>query len=573
MEARGGLLQLSPSRRLLSTEHSSMSQTPLSCSRLPVLIIPQMLSQLANYLWFWLERSRCVATCLFSVSYNKSSLYRAVRLIALSISPSPSPMPYERSIPLSRATTPGSTANYAESSYTDGDEGDIDDISSRIASPAFSVVGRSELSRIRPAPASTPLDQEEKRTYEPVAPVNADLSGWEAGFESYEKITKQRQSGSTSPEVSRSASASGSASGKNIDDQEQFDGLYKLNSRDTPSAHPPDRVVVPPKPVKAWTFKDEFFIAPGGFVDPREIARPSQEYEQLADKFSQSYHKSNFKGKRPKLVVMDLANVLCYRNAGKAGARNARMRPYLSAFLTYLCGTEDVGGKIQRRFSVMVSDGEIRMHVLAMLTGFTQVWSSAEPKNAKTMCEGIGLIHQGLQETTAPLIVDVWARDSMDLLPGQYDSRYATIKNLDKVWKAVEWDGGPNMRLGPVKASERSWSQADTILIDDQVHGVSSTQPFNHLPMQPWNKESAMTVKNQEPDRYLLRMIGALEELRCESNVSNALKLRPFGNVGRRWGHGGEAWEEKGRKILKSLSIKAEEFFDRDWASKMLGVS
>lgn len=129
------------------------------------------------------------------------------------------------------------------------------------------------------------------------------------------------------------------------------------------------------------------------------------------------------------------------------------------------------------------------------------------------------------------------------------------------------------MRLGPVKASERSWSQVDTILIDDQINNISTIQPFNHLPMQPWNKDSAMTVKNPEPDRYLLRMIGALEELRCESNVSNAMKSRTFDNVGRRWGQGGEAWEEKGRRILKGLGIKAEEVFDRDWASKMLGVS
>lgn len=226
-------------------------------------------------------------------------------------------------------------------------------------------MGRSELSRIRPAPASTPFDQEEKKSYEPVAPANADLSGWEEGFESYEKITKQRQSGSNSLEVSKSASVSGSPNGKKSDDS---DGDYKLNSRETPSAHPPDRVVVPPKPTKAWTFKDDFMIAPGGFVDPREISYPSQEYMRLADRRSQNYHRSNFSGKRPKLVVVDLANVLCYRNAGKAGARNAKMRPYLSSFLTYLCGTEEVGGKIQRRFSVMVSSERMSASMTLMLT-------------------------------------------------------------------------------------------------------------------------------------------------------------------------------------------------------------
>ena len=60
--------------------------------------------------------------------------------------------------------------------------------------------------------------------------------------------------------------------------------------------------------------------------------------------------------RRPKLVVLDLNNTLLSRTkATSAAARNAKIRPYLASLLEYLCGTEVVGGVLQRRFNVMVS--------------------------------------------------------------------------------------------------------------------------------------------------------------------------------------------------------------------------
>ena len=110
----------------------------------------------------------------------------------------------------------------------------------------------------------------------------------------------------------------------------------------------------PPPSSSAWTFK-KGSIDPGHLVQPDRLRQPSYDYAEIARRSCQTLAPSDKLGKRPQLIVLDLNNTLLARKkATTAAARNAVMRPFLSSFLEYLCGTEEIEGKIQRRFNVMV---------------------------------------------------------------------------------------------------------------------------------------------------------------------------------------------------------------------------
>jgi len=51
-----------------------------------------------------------------------------------------------------------------------------------------------------------------------------------------------------------------------------------------------------------------------------------------------------------------------------------------------------------------------------------QVWSSAQPDNVKAMVESMGLL-KTVGGGQAPFLVDVWARDSMDLTEETYNAK------------------------------------------------------------------------------------------------------------------------------------------------------
>ena len=142
---------------------------------------------------------------------------------------------------------------------------------------------------------------------------------------------------------------SGNTGDKELDDL--VNGIHRLEMKQK------ERNALPPPPDSgAWTFKaGSIRPAPGHLVPPEKIREPSFEYTELARRSTQTMHSSTMLAKRPKLVVLDLNNTLVARKkATSSGARNAVMRPYLSPFLEYLCGADEIDGKVQRRFNVMV---------------------------------------------------------------------------------------------------------------------------------------------------------------------------------------------------------------------------
>lgn len=208
----------------------------------------------------------------------------------------------------------------------------------------------------------------------------------------------------------------------------------------------------------------------------------------------------------------------------------------------------------------------------------------------------------------APLLKDVWARDSMDLTAEQYNSKFPTIKDLNKVWNALRYDPATDNTISvnsaglasrtstpaPASASASAsgsakkgdaWSQYDTVLLDDSA-SKTALQPYNHLLIPAWKHQKFTNLNvptsGAPPavDNCLLQAIGILEELRHQSNVSNAVMSNNF----RIWNNAGYAnrdsnpnaartWEKAGRKVCEKLGIEIKENFDSLWPRKHLIVS
>jgi len=110
-------------------------------------------------------------------------------------------------------------------------------------------------------------------------------------------------------------------------------------------------------------------------------------------------------------------------------------------------------------------------------------FSSARPENVQLMLQACSILPAKLPngathkesseaETTAelessldllrlkddprryPPVLDVWARDKLNLSPRDYDSKVDTIKDLQQVWQNV---------------GEQQWDQSNTLLIDDSL--------------------------------------------------------------------------------------------------------
>ena len=69
----------------------------------------------------------------------------------------------------------------------------------------------------------------------------------------------------------------------------------------------------------------------------------------------------------------------------------------------------------------------------------------------------------------------------------------------------------------------------------------------------------------------LLQMVGALEQLKYQSNVSAALRSGRYEGIGKT--SAGSQLERLGRMTLEKLDIRCKKDFDRGWATRVLTVS
>lgn len=201
-----------------------------------------------------------------------------------------------------------------------------------------------------------------------------------------------------------------------------------------------------------------------------------------------------------------------------------------------------------------------------------KVWSSAKPENVQVMCGSMGLTSE--TGSQAPLLLDMWARDSLDLSHDEYLSKVPdTIKNLAKIWQAQRWTvpGSDINEAGEAQLPVlEKWSQMDTILVDDSP-GKACLQPYNHIIIPPFNANNFKSFNSSESDHCLIQLIGMLAELKLHTNVSSAIKSGTFSGLGK--GDVQYSWKRRGEDVCKSLGIPMKKEFDRTWSDRLLSVS
>lgn len=187
----------------------------------------------------------------------------------------------------------------------------------------------------------------------------------------------------------------------------------------------------------------------------------------------------------PKLIVLDLNGTLLYRKRRKKGNFRVNPRPFVKEFLQYLFDVET--------FSVMI-------------------WSSARPENVDKMVREIfGNYRERLMV--------IWGRDKFGLSEEEYFTDFKPLKDLEIVWKELNKEEiGSNF-----DGQKVGFDQTNTILIEDSPY-KTQLQPFNAIHLREFDRK----MERDEEDRELLRVIGYLELIKFQSNISAYIKEHPF---------------------------------------------
>jgi TFIIF-interacting CTD phosphatase-like protein len=220
----------------------------------------------------------------------------------------------------------------------------------------------------------------------------------------------------------------------------------------------------------------------GAFKPSSTIGMPEPTEDYI---LATSFHPHRSTSPTTKLLILDLNGTLVYRPRNPAKDRDLDMlqvsmtpilRPHLEEFMTY----------IFEHFKVMF-------------------WSSATPRNVQSM----------IAATTTPeqrsKVIAIWARDTLDLSPEDYNKKSVTFKDLRKVF--VDKD------IANASEKEVGWNIESTILLDDSAK-KASYQPYNHVCVPEF--------VNNEQDDALKHVVGYLEELRHQDHVARFIKQKPF---------------------------------------------
>lgn len=178
------------------------------------------------------------------------------------------------------------------------------------------------------------------------------------------------------------------------------------------------------------------------------------------------------KSPRPLLVILDLNGTLLFR---KNRGSSFIARPHVYSFLEYIFSNHLV-----------------------------MVWSSARPENVTKMCEDLFTPEQQAQ------LVAVWARDKLNLTPAAYKEKVQVYKQLSWVWNDTSIEG------------KKSWTQADTVLIDDSVEKAAS-EPYNLLRIDEFEGKP-----EQMKTDVLSQVTDYLGQLQLQCDVSAFMRTRPF---------------------------------------------
>ncbi|GAA6057160.1 hypothetical protein JCM3770_003995 [Rhodotorula araucariae] len=283
----------------------------------------------------------------------------------------------------------------------------------------------------------------------------------------------------------------------------------------------------------------------------------------------------------PLVVVLSLNNTLLFR--AKRTTRGSAMpivRPYLSTFLEYLCGSHLVAAGsaagVPRAFKPVVYSAARAHNVLTLLHAVGLV-----PSDATTGDDGV----YRTRAEAGDVLAAVLSRESMGMTDADYRRDVEAVKDLRKVWSTLELDEDDGAKR--------------TVLLEEEEHAAAA-QPHSRLPIVPFflsnpsqtlSRHSVREVPSSAgDDTALLVTIHLLELLRAEANAPAALKgphglIRHAEDAARsavraRDGRGErnsvsekEVREElarKGREVCALYGVKVRREWDGDWRKRVV---
>ncbi|KAG6305918.1 hypothetical protein E4U45_008076 [Claviceps purpurea] len=180
------------------------------------------------------------------------------------------------------------------------------------------------------------------------------------------------------------------------------------------------------------------------------------------------------------LVVLDLNGTLLFRPS-RQNPTHFVQRPHAKTFLQYCLETYHVA-----------------------------IWSSAQPKNVKSM------VTQLLTPAQRSQCVVIWARDRLGLSVTDYGERVQVYKRLSGLWSDPEV-----MASHPNAVEGGRWDQTNTVLVDDSTEKGRS-EPYNILAIPEFAGLQA------EPANVLPQVHDYLNHLCYQSDVSRYMRSTPF---------------------------------------------
>ncbi|KAM0786550.1 hypothetical protein ACM66B_002007 [Microbotryomycetes sp. NB124-2] len=182
---------------------------------------------------------------------------------------------------------------------------------------------------------------------------------------------------------------------------------------------------------------------------------------------------------------------------------------------------------------------------------YVAIWTGS-PKAVAVSCLrdlGLGIVGPTLVGRVAdaadilhPKLVSVWAREDFGLTPDDFQSNVAVVKDLDKLWRFLHNSGAG------------SWNETNTIMVDDTPSKLRA-QPFTLIGAPTFNFPSSR--KRTPTDTFLLTLVGMLDTLVNESNVTNVIRNNHWYDIARKQDNTSKRWQSKLADLGMSVLSKA----------------
>ncbi len=171
----------------------------------------------------------------------------------------------------------------------------------------------------------------------------------------------------------------------------------------------------------------------------------------------------------------------------------------------------------QRTFVLRPNGDRFLKYLLAKHT--VMIWSSARPENVAQMCGRL------FKEDQRALLKAEWGRERLGLSAQQYNAKVQVYKQLTWVWACDAISVSH-----PRYAEGGRWDQSNTVLIDDSTLKALA-QPHNLLEIPEFTGGAAQMRLD-----LLRQVVGYLDELRWQQDVSSFMKRTPF-RIDSGWDH------------------------------------